>query len=103
MPRPRADHGTDGRYKAGCRCTRCTAAHQEALQDYRHRKLYGDGAVMGPQVRQRIINAVLAGSSLSQAAASVALSRQRVSAARAALPEFDTQIDEALRSQEVVP
>jgi hypothetical protein len=99
---PGDDH-SDSRYRAGCRCSTCRAAHADVAATYRRQELYGDSGPLGPNVRTRIVAELRAGRAVMAAAATVGVTYQRVYAAMRALPEFGEQVRAAEQGNPDMP
>lgn len=93
-----ADHGSTSRYRAGCRCPLCRAAHAAEKQQYAVQRNYGVGSPMGPQVRRSVLRSLRAGLTVAQAAAENGVTHQMVYGACKAVPEFGEQVDELTRA-----
>jgi hypothetical protein len=91
---PEPAHGTLERYtNRGCRCVECRAVNTQYATDRRRELQYGEGAPMGPAVRERILGRLAAGESVVAAAKAEGISRQAVYAAAQVIPEFKAQVD----------
>lgn len=76
MPRPRtADHGTPARWRTGCRCSDCLAAHNAESRDLRR---HAADRALPPAARRRILAAVRRGRSMTQAADAAGVTAQAI-------------------------
>lgn len=96
MPGPpaTAQHGTDSRYRYGCRCSDCREAHADASARWKFEKRYGDGAPLGPKVRARILTSLRTTRSVPTTAKKLGLTHQAIYGAALAIPEFGDQVAE---------
>lgn len=87
-----ADHGTETRYSAGCRCVPCTTAHSTASKE--DRRVVRD--LWWQPRRDRLLRLVGAGASLPDACRAVDATIQALSAHRREHPDFAAALDDAL-------
>lgn len=93
-----AQHGDPSRYRRGCRCTDCRIGHAEDTARWKHERLYGDGAPMGPKVRAQILASLRTTRSVIATAKTLGLTHQAIYGACKAIPEFGDQVDELTRA-----
>jgi transposase-like protein len=97
-PPPTAEHGTDSRYRYGCRCTDCRIAHAEESARWKRERTFGPGAPMGPDVRREILRLLKTNRSVIATAKELGITHQKIYGACKALPEFGERVDELTRA-----
>lgn len=95
-----APHGHDSRYRAGCRCAECRAAHAEESKTRRQEKTYGKGGPMGPEMRRRILTSLAKTGNVVATASKLGITWQSIHRAAKALPEFGERVDELTAAQD---
>lgn len=87
-------HGGATAYRCGCRCAECRRFHAKESQQYKWMLRFGPGAPMGPEVRERILEALRRTGSVMDAAAEIGVKHQAIYGAARAVPGFGILVDE---------
>jgi hypothetical protein len=88
LPMTEEMHGTGTGYRYGCRCAKCRLCHSKEQRKRRWMLRYGPGGPMGPEVRERIIEALRRSGSMDDVVAEVQVKHQTIYSAARAVPDF---------------
>lgn len=94
MPPPPSPHGTENRWRAGCRCSECRTAHNDGSRTFRRRVV--DTRRFPPKLRDRLLALIAAGVHITDAAAALRTSQQAIHRYARVHPEWGAELDEAL-------
>lgn len=93
MPLPLAEHGTENRWRTGCRCSLCGDAHNAGLRVWRRDR--ADRRFPAPQ-RRLLLKLLSRGQSITDAAMAVGVATQTVHSRSRVDPGWQQRLDEAL-------
>lgn len=92
-PPPTAQHGSGSRYRYGCRCAECRAAHTEESAHWRYERDFGTGAPRGPEWRREVLRSLKTTGSVITTAKTLGVTHQAIYGAALAVPEFGEQLE----------
>lgn len=92
-------HGGPTAYRYGCRCTDCRRFHSEQSGEYKWMLRFGPEGPMGPEVRERILDALRRTGSVTKAAVEVGVKHQAIYGAARAVPGFGILVNELTRAK----
>lgn len=81
-------HGTDTRYRSGCRCEPCRHEHARVSAAWRWQRTYSEGGPMGPKVRKRVLASLKKTGNVVVTATQVGVTHQAIYRAAKDVPGF---------------
>ena len=82
-----SEHGTDTRYRSGCRCEPCRNDHARVSAEWRWQRTYSEGGPMGPKVRKQVLTSLKKTRNVVATAAEVGVTPQAIYRAAKDVPE----------------